>query len=74
MIRIDTASNRTSVMGMVKYESYKSEFELSIMIRHTCFRSLRRIGGSGTVRRKFMIQISFKWLGRIIDLTFLIFE
>lgn len=73
-VRLDTAANRRSVMSIRQYEAYQKEFGLRVPIRATERRTLRGIGGHGTIVGEAMIQIPFGDLGLVIDVTFTILE
>lgn len=73
-IRIYTAANRRSVMGIPQYRAYNRKFGVRGPIRPSPAKGLRGIGGSGIILGQARTQIPFNDLEIIIDVYFAVLK
>lgn len=69
-VRLDTATNRSSVMRKAQYLAYERDFGIPIPLRPPANKSLKGIGVHGQVLSEVTIQIPFRSLGMKIDVDF----
>lgn len=73
-IRLETTTNRRSIIRKAQYEAYKHEFDRKEIIGPPTRTQLRSIGGFEKVMREASIRIQFKKLGLIIDVDLAILD
>lgn len=75
VFRIDTVSNSLSVMGPPEYDSYNTYLVLHVPMKQSASKTMKGIGGSGTVLfGEATIQISLMKLCIILDVNFFILK